>query len=295
MCEVRDVKAVFGFMRLKGIGVSRTNKELLAFSRRLDINIGLEEYLYSSLKNEQQEEYALLCDKEVNHRYSQDVRFSMVIEGTYPQSLRGLLKMSTPPVLSMLGNPELLGNRKIGFSGSRKVSDTGLAITRDCAFQLSTIPGVSIVSGYAQGVDREAHYTALASGGSTIIVLPNGMSEFYVRKDLGDVWDWKRVLVISEYLPEDKWSVARAMNRNRTIIGISDAMLVAEAGSTGGSLDAGKRTLSDGKPLFVPCYASYPESASGNDQLLRQGAIPILRNRQTKRANVDKMIGMLAV
>ena len=134
------------------------------------------------------------------------------------------------------------------------------------------IPGVSIVSGYAQGVDKEAHYVALASGGSTIIVLPNGISSFYVRQELKDVWDWNRVLVISEYQPEDKWSVSRAMNRNNTIIGLSDSMVVVEAGLTGGSMDAGLRTLEDRKPLFVPIYSDYPESAQGNMALIEKGA-----------------------
>lgn len=149
---------------------------------------------------------------------------------------------------------------------------------------------MSIVSGYAQGVDKEAHYTALASGGSTIIVLPNGISSFYVRQELKDVWDWDRVLVISEYLPKDKWSVSRAMNRNNTIIGLSDIMVVVEAGLTGGSLDAGLRTLEDSKPLYVPLYSDYPESALGNKVLLERGAKCIRRSRQNNRANVMALL-----
>ena len=156
--------------------------------------------------------------------------------------------------------------------------------------QLSQEKDISIVSGYAQGVDKEAHYTALASGGSTIIILPNGISSFYVRQELKDVWDWDRVLVISEYLPKDKWSVSRAMNRNNTIIGLSDIMVVVEAGLTGGSLDAGLRTLEDNKPLYVPLYSDYPESALGNKVLLERGAKSIRRSRQSNRANVMALL-----
>ena len=190
----------------------------------------------------------------------------------------------------MIGNSKLLTNRKVGFSGSRKVSEKGVDVTRDCVEQLSVSRDVSIVSGYAQGVDKEAHYTALKSGGSTIIVLPNGISSFYVRQELKDVWDWNRVLVVSEYLPKDKWSVSRAMNRNNTIIGLSDAMVVVEAGLTGGSLDAGLRSLEDKKPLFVPVYSDYPESALGNRILLERGAAGIKRNRQSNRANVMALL-----
>lgn len=36
---------------------------------------------------------------------------------------------------------------------------------------------------------------------------------------------------------------SRVMQRNNTIIGLSDIMVVVEAGETGGSLDAGNKTL----------------------------------------------------
>lgn len=127
------------------------------------------------------------------------------------------------------------------------------------------------------------------------MVLPNGISEFSVRRELSDVWDWDRVLVVSEYLPEDKWSVARAMNRNGTIIGLCDAMFVAEAGVTGGSLDAGLKTLADGKPLFVPRYGDWPETALGNRRLLEMGARPILRSLHSGRANVAALAAYLSL
>ena len=291
MCEIKDVQAIYSFMKVKGIGVSRTNKELLSYSQQLGFMRDLEGWLVSVLSAEQKEEYYAnyeTVDDLVIKRLS--VSFKTILDESYPMTLKELLKMNTPPVLSMVGNMNLLNNKKIGFSGSRKVSEKGIAVTRDCVEQLSNDRTISIVSGYAQGVDKEAHYTALKSGGSTIVVLPNGISSFYVRQDLKDAWDWDRVLVISEYLPSDKWSVSRAMNRNNTIIGLCDSMVVIEAGLTGGSLDAGLRTLADNKPLYVPIYSDYPESAQGNSLLLKKGANGIGRNRQTNRANVMTLL-----
>lgn len=291
MCEISEVQAIYTFMKVKGIGVTRTNKELTTYKQQIGAMWTLEGWLLSVLSPEQKMEYhaqyVMVDSLKVK---SNDVHFNTVLDQSYPATLRSLLKMNTPPVLSMVGNTQLLRGKTIGFSGSRKVSEKGLAVTRDCVEQLTRIPGLSIVSGYAQGVDKEAHYTALASGGSTIIVLPNGISSFYVRQELKEVWDWKRVLVISEYLPEDKWSVSRAMNRNNTIIGVSDSMVVVEAGLEGGSIDAGLRTLENNKPLFVPMYSEYPESAWGNRVLLEKGAMAIGRNRQSNRANVKALI-----
>lgn len=291
MCEIKEVQAIYSFMKVKGIGVTRTNKELLTYMQQLGSMWKLEDWLLSVLSADQKEEYYSQYETVEGLKIkSHDVRFNTVLDQSYPVNLKSLLKLNTPPVLSMIGNINLLSNRTVGFSGSRKVSEKGVAITKDCVEQLSQEKDISIVSGYAQGVDKEAHYTALASGGSTIIVLPNGISSFYVRQELKDVWDWDRVLVISEYLPKDKWSVSRAMNRNNTIIGLSDIMVVVEAGLTGGSLDAGLRTLEDNKPLFVPIYTDYPESALGNRVLLERGAKSIRRSRQSNRANVMALL-----
>ena len=291
MCEIKEVQAIYSFMKVKGIGVTRTNKELLTYMQQLGSMWKLEDWLLSVLSADQKEEYySQYVTVEGLKIKSHDVRFNTVLDQSYPVNLKSLLKLNTPPVLSMIGNINLLSNRTVGFSGSRKVSEKGVAITKDCVEQLSQEKNMSIVSGYAQGVDKEAHYTALASGGSTIIVLPNGISSFYVRQELKDVWDWDRVLVISEYLPKDKWSVSRAMNRNNTIIGLSDIMVVVEAGLTGGSLDAGLRTLEDNKPLYVPLYSDYPESALGNKVLMERGAKCIRRSKQSNRANVMALL-----
>ena len=291
MCEIKEVQAIYSFMKVKGIGVTRTNKELLTYMQQLGSMWKLEDWLLSVLSADQKEEYYSQYETVEGLKIkSHDVRFNTVLDQSYPVNLKSLLKLNTPPVLSMIGNINLLSNRTVGFSGSRMVSEKGVAITKDCVEQLSQEKDISIVSGYAQGVDKEAHYTALASGGSTIIILPNGIRSFYVRQELKDVWDWDRVLVISEYLPKDKWSVSRAMNRNNTIIGLSDIMVVVEAGLTGGSLDAGLRTLEDNKPLYVPLYSDYPESALGNKVLLERGAKSIRRSRQSNRANVMALL-----
>lgn len=291
MCDIRDVQAIYSFMKIKGVGVTRTNKELQSYTQLLGSMWNLEDWLLSMLSAEQKAEFYSHYESVEGLKIQDlDVFFNTVLDKNYPVTLKKLLKLNTPPVLSMVGNINLLANRKVGFSGSRKVSEKGLAITRDCVEQLSLKTDVSIVSGYAQGVDKEAHYSALKVGGSTIIVLPNGISSFYVRQDLNDVWDWNRVLVISEYLPKDKWSVSRAMNRNGTIIGLSDTMVVVEAGLSGGSLDAGLRTLADSKPLFVPVYFDYPESALGNRVLLERGAKEIKRSKHSNRANVMDLL-----
>lgn len=200
----------------------------------------------------------------------------------YPPSLcRG----GKSPVLSALGNLALLEKPGLGFCGSRKASARGLAVTTDCAEQ-AVFAGFTVISGYAAGVDFAAHRTALEHGGNTVLVLAEGIDHFRVRKDLRPVWDWSRVLVISQFAPNAIWQAYRAMQRNEIIILLSRAMIVVEAGETGGTLAAGMRALELNKPLFVAEYENLDEVAPGNAKLLAKGAARLRRSRESGRANV---------
>jgi len=188
------------------------------------------------------------------------------------------------PVLTCLGNLDLLEWPGIGFCGSRKASDKGLETARDCADQVARA-GLVVVSGNAAGVDATAQKAALEAGGSTILVLPEGIRHFRIRKSFENVWSWERVLVISQYPDDAIWRANQAMKRNETIIALSRAMIVIEAGETGGTVNAGLSTLKSRKPLFVARYQDIEHQAPGNAKLLDLGGHPLSRSRQTGRAS----------
>ncbi|WP_337997667.1 DNA-processing protein DprA [Oleispirillum naphthae] len=192
------------------------------------------------------------------------------------------------PTLWCQGNLSLLTKPGVGFCGSRKASDKGLETARDCAEQACSL-GISVISGNAAGVDFIAHRTTLEAGGTTILALPEGIDHFRIRKEFQPIWDWNRVLVISQFTPDAAWKVYRAMDRNTLIIALSRAMIVIEAGEKGGTLNAGLTTLSLSKPLFVAVYEQARESALGNTILIGKGGIPLARNRSTGRANLKRV------
>ncbi len=84
------------------------------------------------------------------------------------------------------------------------------------------------------------------------------------------------------------------MQRNQTICALSRAMILIEAGSSGGSVEAGKTCLKMGIPLFAPVYEGMPDTAKGNQELLGQGARPLLKNRQTNMANATAVLSALS-
>jgi DNA processing protein len=162
-------------------------------------------------------------------------------------------------------------------------------VAADCAGQLAAA-SVVVVSGYATGVDLACHHTALREGGATLFVLAEGLFGFRIKQAVREAWNWERAAVISEFVPEAKWTVSNAMQRNRTICGIPNAMILIEAGETGGSIAAGRTCLAMKRPLFAPVYEGMPEWATGNRLVLSEGAFPLHRSRSTGRANITRVL-----
>lgn len=205
----------------------------------------------------------------------------------YPAKLVAALGNKAPVVYAM-GNLGLFDAPGIGFCGSRKASEKGLETASDCAEQAAAA-GLAVISGNAAGIDEAAHHAALQAGGATVLVLPEGIDHFRIRRSLRGVWDWRRVLVVSTFEPNAVWQAYRAMNRNGVIIALSRAMIVIEAGETGGTLNAGLSTLTAGKPLFVAVYEQMEAQAPGNAHLLDKGAHRLQRSRTTGRANLERV------
>ena len=209
-------------------------------------------------------------------------------DARYPSSVSVLFAAKQSPTLYCAGNLALLGQIGVGVCGSRKSSEKGIETVKDLAGQIAK-GGGSVVSGNAVGIDVAAHRAALEAGGNTILVLPEGIRHFRVRKDLRDVWDWNRALVVSQFEPEAPWSVYRAMDRNRLIIALSGAMIVVEAGESGGTVNAGLSTLKAGKPLYVAVYENMTEQAPGNERLLKLGGKRVFKGRLSGRAKMAEI------
>jgi DNA protecting protein DprA len=216
-----------------------------------------------------------------------------IVDTAYPDCLRRTLGEAAPVLLLCMGNLDIFNRPSVGFCGSREASEKGLATARDSATLLAQA-GINIVSGFASGVDMNAHRAALVSGGTTTVVLAEGILRFRVKKDIRDVWDETRTLVVSEFGPNLPWSVSHAMQRNKTICGLSRAMVLIEARATGGSIQAGRDTFKLGLPLFAAVYEGSPESATGNEELLSQGAKRLFKSRSTDLPNIRPILDAIA-
>ncbi len=197
---------------------------------------------------------------------------STVLVGSsrYPARLKTVLADKAPPVLFMAGSPNLLQDRAVGFCGARDASEESLR----CAQQLTRAlakQGILVVSGHAPGADETAHRAALEAGGATAFVLPEGILHFRPRPSLAGLLSEDRFVVVSEFPPKLPWSASNAMQRNRTICGLVQGLIVVEAGTSGGTWEAGLEALKLGVPLFVLELAHPAPSAQGNPLLVKKG------------------------
>lgn len=182
------------------------------------------------------------------------------------------------PLLFGKGERKLLTSAGVAIVGARNVSDTGIRHARTFAGELASA-GFNIVSGYAKGVDSEAHLGALAAGGTTTMVLSCGIKELR-QKRVFKTFDWQRkVLAVSQFAPDAKWSARNAMARNKLVCKLSTAVVVIESGperdsqgKMSGTFNTAKTAMRMGLPLFVLDPTCFDNPPQGNVDLIKMGA-----------------------
>lgn len=198
-----------------------------------------------------------------------------IIHPRHPDFPPHLLKNT--PILFIKGKRKLLTADGVAIVGSRDVSDTGTRIARQLAAELA-IMGLNVISGYAKGVDSEAHLGALAAEGTTTIVLPYGIKEFCKKKAFR-IFNWQRdVLVVSQFDPDVKWSAHNAMARNKLVCALSKAVVVIESppekdsqGKMSGTFNTARTALDMKRPLFVLDPKHFDNPPKGNEDLIKLG------------------------
>lgn len=195
-----------------------------------------------------------------------------LFDSAYPRSLKSALRRNhTPPVLFYMGNAHILERLTIAIIGSRNAGERSLAFTRGVARSLAE-QGVNVISGNARGVDQSAYEGAISGDGQTTVVLPQGirtLSGAKIRGLLPKIQAGK-VLLLSQFHPDASWVVSRAMERNKVVTGLAQAVIVAESDSKGGTWDGANSALEQKRPLYV-CQQD-GATLPGNGLLLQRGA-----------------------
>jgi DNA processing protein len=199
------------------------------------------------------------------------VRLLTAFEEEYPAGLR---EISDPPfLLHTLGRVERLRLPAVAIVGSRDASRYGRDVAWRLARELSAA-GVTVVSGFARGVDEAAHEAALEGPGGTIAVLGCGLDVDYPREHARLKTRLAAdQLLLSEY---PLGSEPRPQNfpiRNRIIAGLSAGVVVVEASRRSGSLITARLANDFGRDVFAVPGSVFSPTSVGTHELLRDGAI----------------------
>ncbi|WP_449371497.1 DNA-processing protein DprA [Thiomonas sp.] len=193
----------------------------------------------------------------------------------YPQSLLDIT--DPPPLLYALGNAALLNApRRLAMVGARTPTAQGARDAQAFA-QAFSEAGVTIVSGFALGIDAAAHRGALAAtgaqAGSTIAVLGTGSDRVYPprHKELAHLVA-ERGLLLSEFALGTAPAKGNFPRRNRLISGLSRGVLVVEAATHSGSLITARLAGEQGREVFAMPGSIHNPLAHGCHRLIREGA-----------------------
>ena len=199
------------------------------------------------------------------------IRFIPWFSEAYPQRLLELSDF--PYALYVKGNLPDPASRKAAIVGSRRCTPYGEKYAVEFGKVLAQY-GIEVISGLARGIDGMGQRGALMGNGKTFAVLGSGPDVCYPREHIGLYMD---ILeqgggILSEYPPGTPPLSWHFPTRNRIISGLSDAVLVIEAGEKSGSLITVDMALEQGRDIYALPGPVNSSMSRGCNYLIQQGA-----------------------
>ena len=206
-----------------------------------------------------------------------NIQLITMFENEYPERLKNIY--DKPVLLYVVGNTELLKRNSVAIVGSRNCSEYGKSISRKIAYNLAK-QNICVISGLAKGIDKYSHIGALDATGKTIAVIGSGLDNIYPyeNKNLYERIIKNDGLIVTEYVIGTKPCKINFPARNRIISGLSDAIVVVEAGLRSGALITADFGLEQGKEIFAIPGNINSFNSQGTNELIKQGAVLVTKS-----------------
>ena len=203
--------------------------------------------------------------------------FITINDDIYPECLK---EISDPPEkLYYKGNLELLkSERMIAVVGTRNPSSYGKLC---CEYMIKKMSkaNITIVSGFAKGIDSIAHKTSLITGTKTIAVIASGLDIVYPASNHSLYREIEeKGLILTEYEPGTKPFKGNFPQRNRIIAGLSKGVIVVESKDRGGSLITADLALEYNRDVYAVPGDIFSEYSKGCNNLIRDAKAKSLSN-----------------
>ncbi|RCS27872.1 DNA-protecting protein DprA [Polaribacter sp. WD7] len=175
-----------------------------------------------------------LAEEELKYIQNKKIEYTYFLENDYPKHLQNCI--DSPILMFKDGNLDFSNRKIISIVGTRNISSYGRTFCNQLIDELATYDPI-IVSGFAYGVDICAHKAAIQNKLQTIAVLAHGFEQIYPKihkKYIHQVNEKGGFL--TEFWSNENPLRENFLKRNRVVAGISEATIIIESASKGGSL-----------------------------------------------------------
>lgn len=210
-------------------------------------------------------------EKKWKYLRDKNIGFTYISAPDYPQKLKNIY--DPPYSLFYKGNLPDRSKPAVAVVGARNAAYEAKCVAEKFGRELAKY-GVQVISGLARGVDIKSQIGAMSVvTGRTFGVLGCGIDMCYPRQHINEYMMMQtRGGVISEYAPGVFPSAGNFPRRNRIISGLSDGILVIQAGKNSGSLITAELGLEQGKDIFVVPGSINDDFYQGSNELIKNGA-----------------------
>jgi len=196
----------------------------------------------------------------------------------YPQRL--LQYDDAPVLLYSRGTSNLNETRTVGIVGTRKPNIYGKSQTEQLVRELKHL-NVQIISGLAYGIDSIAHQSAIANDIDNIAAMGTGLDKIYPaqnRKLANQIRN--NGCLLTEFPINTNPDRENFPLRNRIIAGISDAVIVIQSASKGGSLITAEYANSYHKDVFALPGRVSDDMSAGCNKLIKTNKAHLIESAQ---------------
>lgn len=291
-----DFKYTYFLTKVDGIGSVRIKKLLDKFGRARNVFESTAKELCTvdgiSLKTAESilrvcrnsETYVKDYEKVESKMEKMGIGAIAYVDKDYPQLLK---KIYDPPVVLYFkgrNTGKILKDgldNCIGIVGTRTPTEYGKKICEHFSNELSSM-GVTVVSGFARGIDTAAHKAVLTNKraeGKTTAVFGCGVDVIYPpeNKKLYESIVENGV-IFSEFEISAKPDSVNFPRRNRIISGLSLGIVVIESGKEGGALITARSALDQGREVYAVPGDINSKYSKGTHELIKNGQAKLVEN-----------------
>jgi DNA processing protein len=219
-------------------------------------------------------DYVNRAKQELKFMQKANIEAIMYNENDYPYRLKAC--EDSPIVLFKRGNMDVNCKRIVAVVGTRKATDYGIRQCELIANELKKF-NCTLISGLAYGIDSAAHKAAYSANIQNIGVLAHGLDRIYPNenKELSKKMELNGGL-ITEFISLTNPDRENFPKRNRIVAGMVDAVIVVEAGESGGALITADIANSYNREVFAIPGRTSDIFSKGCNNLIKQNKAAIL-------------------